>query len=89
LLGAVALLWPDSARTKNPIAKMAATQKINRAALDIFITVGPLLRASIRDFVVSKPADALRFSAEILRTRLQTRQAESLSNSGKTYQPLQ
>ena len=27
----------DSARTKNPTAKMAATQKINRAALGIFI----------------------------------------------------
>jgi hypothetical protein len=27
----------DSARTKNPSAKMAVTQKINRAALDIFI----------------------------------------------------
>jgi hypothetical protein len=31
----------DSARTKIPMAKMAASQKINRAALDIFITVGP------------------------------------------------
>jgi hypothetical protein len=27
----------DSARTRNPTAKMAATQKINRAALDVFI----------------------------------------------------
>jgi hypothetical protein len=27
----------DSARTKNPSAKMAASQKINRAALGIFI----------------------------------------------------
>jgi hypothetical protein len=37
MLGALAPLWPDSARTKIPIAKMAVTQKINRAALDIFI----------------------------------------------------
>jgi hypothetical protein len=43
----------DSARTKIPIAKMAASQKINRAALDIFNTVGLLLRASVRDFLVS------------------------------------
>jgi hypothetical protein len=34
---AFARLSPDSARTKNPSAKMAVTQKINRAALDIFI----------------------------------------------------
>jgi hypothetical protein len=32
-----ARFWPDSARTKHPTAKMAATQKINRAAFDIFI----------------------------------------------------
>jgi hypothetical protein len=30
---------PDSARTKNPIAMIAVTQKINRAAFDIFIRV--------------------------------------------------
>jgi hypothetical protein len=35
--GAFARFSPDSARTKIPIAKMAVTQKINRAALDIFI----------------------------------------------------
>jgi hypothetical protein len=27
----------DSARTKNPIAKIATSQKINRAAFDVFI----------------------------------------------------
>jgi hypothetical protein len=31
----------DSARTRIPTAKMAASQKINRAALDIFILFGP------------------------------------------------
>jgi hypothetical protein len=44
----------DSARTKIPIAKMAASQKINRAALDIFILLVLFLCASIGDFVVSK-----------------------------------
>jgi hypothetical protein len=44
----------DSARTKIPIAKMAASQKINRAALDIFILFVLFLCASIGDFVVSK-----------------------------------
>jgi hypothetical protein len=43
----------DSARTKIPIAKMAASQKINRAALDIFILLVLFLCASIADFVVS------------------------------------
>jgi hypothetical protein len=28
---------PDSARTKTPVAKMAATQKINLTAFDIFM----------------------------------------------------
>jgi hypothetical protein len=44
----------DSARTKIPIARMAAIQKINRAALDIFILVVLFLCASIQYFVVSK-----------------------------------
>jgi hypothetical protein len=45
----------DSARTKIPIAKMAASQKINRAALDIFILLVPFsMRQHWGDFVVSK-----------------------------------
>jgi hypothetical protein len=44
----------DSARTKIPIAKMATSQKINRAPLDIFILLVLFLCASIRDFVISK-----------------------------------
>ena len=39
----------DSARTKKPIARMAVTQKINRAAFDIFIRVLVFLRASNPD----------------------------------------
>jgi hypothetical protein len=41
---------PDSARTKNPNAEMAVTQKTNRAAFDIFIFVFVPIRVSIRDF---------------------------------------
>ena len=48
-LGMLVRFTPDSARTKNPIAMMAVTQKINRAAFDIFISVGSL-RASNRVF---------------------------------------
>ena len=55
----------DSARTKIPIAKMAATQKINRAALNIFILLFSL-RASIRDLLGRNAADALRFSSRNL-----------------------
>src|SRR5580765_5082252 len=51
----------DSARTKIPIAKMAASQKINRAALDIFILLffyAPASGISLCRIA----ADALRFS---------------------------
>jgi hypothetical protein len=53
MLGALALLWPDSARAKIPIAKMAPTQKINRAALDIFILLVLSFAPALRNFVVS------------------------------------
>jgi hypothetical protein len=46
--GMLACFSPDSARAKNPIAEMAVTQKINRAAFDIFIRVFVSLRASNR-----------------------------------------
>jgi hypothetical protein len=52
----------DSARTKIPIAKMAASQKINRAALDIFILL-VLFYAPVSDLLFRIAADALRFSA--------------------------
>jgi hypothetical protein len=46
--GALVRLLPDSARTKNPTARMAVTQKIDRAAFDIFIRVFVSLCASNR-----------------------------------------
>jgi hypothetical protein len=44
----LARFWPDSARTKNPTAKMTVTQKINRAGFDIFILVFPFSAPALR-----------------------------------------
>jgi hypothetical protein len=57
-----ARLWPDSARIRNPTAKMAASQKINRAALDVFIVL-LLFYASVRWILFRIAGEALRFSA--------------------------
>ena len=54
----------DSARTKIPIAKMAATQKINRAALDIFILLVLFYAPAFGISLYRIAADALRFSAQ-------------------------
>jgi hypothetical protein len=53
----------DSARTRIPIAKMAASQKINRAALDIFILLVFFYAPASRISLCRIAADALRFSA--------------------------
>jgi hypothetical protein len=55
-------LSPDSARTKNPSAKMAVTQKINRAALDIFILLVLFYTPACGISLYRIAADALRFS---------------------------
>jgi len=52
----------DSARTKIPIAKMAASQKINRAALDIFILLVLFCAPAYGISLCRAAADALRFS---------------------------
>jgi N-formylglutamate amidohydrolase len=52
----------DSARTKIPIAKMAASQKINRAALDIFILLVFFYAPAFGISLCRNAADALRFS---------------------------
>src|SRR6476660_8927691 len=70
----------DSARTKIPIAKIAASQKINRAALDIFILLVPFFYAPALGISLCRnAADALRLSTRNLRKGLQTTQAESLA----------
>src|ERR1700749_3105845 len=53
----------DSARTKIPSAKMAASQKINRAALDIFIMFVLFYASVFGIFHSRNAAGALRFSA--------------------------
>ena len=75
----------DSARTKIPIAKMAASQKINRAALDIFILLffyAPAFGISL----CRNAADALRFitrnlaqAAAIKASTIFQQQRENLS----------
>ena len=52
----------DSARTRIPIAKMAASQKINRAALDIFILLVLFYAPAFGICLCRNAADALRFS---------------------------
>ena len=70
VLGIRALFWPDSARTKNPIAKMAATQKINRAALDIFILLILFYAPAFGISLYRIAADALRLDSwDIAQTR--------------------
>ena len=88
MLGTLALLWSDSARTKNPIAKMAATQKINRAALDIFILL-VLSCAPAYGILCRTAPDALRFSNGNIAQAPATKASRILNSSGKTYQPLQ
>jgi hypothetical protein len=59
-------LSPDSARTKNPSAKMAVTQKINRAALGIFILLVLFYAPALGISLCRNAADALRFSSRNL-----------------------
>jgi hypothetical protein len=56
-----ARFWPDSARTRHPTAKMAASQKINRGAFDIFILL-VLFYASVRWILFRIAGEALRLS---------------------------
>jgi hypothetical protein len=49
VLGIFARLLPDSACIKNPIANMIVSQKIPRAAFDLFMVLVLLLRASVPD----------------------------------------
>jgi hypothetical protein len=54
VFGAIARFWTDSARTKIPSAKTAAIQKINRAALDIFILLSSSTRQHYEFLVESQ-----------------------------------
>jgi hypothetical protein len=48
--GTLARLSPDSARTKNAMANIVASQKVTRTAFDLFMILLLLLRASVPDF---------------------------------------
>jgi hypothetical protein len=82
-------LSPDSARTKNPSAKMAVTQKINRTALEIFILLVLFCAPAFGIYCVESQLTHCGSVLRSLRRRQRKRQAKSLSNSGKTYQTLQ
>ena len=58
----------DSARTKNPSAKMAVTQKINRAALDIFILLVLFCAPAFGIYCVESQLTHCGSVAEILRS---------------------
>jgi hypothetical protein len=62
MFSVVVRFWPDSARTKIPSAKIAATQKINRAALNIFILLVFFYAPALRVFLCRIAAGALRFN---------------------------
>jgi hypothetical protein len=57
---------PDSARTKNTMANVVASQKMDRNAFDLFILDTPFLRASVPGCLLHTDrtaADAPRFNA--------------------------
>src|SRR6476646_1098988 len=76
-----------SARTKNPTAKMAASQKINLAAFDIFILLVLFLRASVRDWLYRIATDALRFSAPDIAQATAKKASRIFKQQRQTYQP--
>jgi len=49
--GTLARLSPDSARTKNAMANIVASQKVTRTAFDLFMILLLRLRASVVDFL--------------------------------------
>jgi hypothetical protein len=79
MFSAVVRFWPDSARTKIPSAKTAATQKINRAALDIFILLVLFYAPALRGFYVESQPALYGSMSGILRRHPRRRQAESLN----------
>ena len=81
-----ARFWPDSARTRHPTAKMAASQKINRAAFDIFILLVFFYAPAFGISLCRNAADALQFSAQDIEqapvtkaSRILKRQRQNLS----------
>ena len=76
VLGILARFCPDSARTKNATAKIAAVQKINRAAFDIFIQF--VFYAPAFGFFTEAQLTLFVQCSGILRRRSRLSQAEYL-----------
>src|SRR6266487_827760 len=82
LSGILVRLSPDSARTKNAITKIIASQKIPRTAFNLFILLFLLLRASVLDFLSIETEPRLTLCDSVpamLHRSFQKRQAESLA----------
>src|SRR5580765_1290466 len=75
----------DSARTKIPIAKMAASQKINRAALDIFILLVLFHAPAFGISLCRIATDALRFSAPDIAQSLAKEASRSFFAEEETF----
>jgi hypothetical protein len=52
MLGMLERFPPDSARTKNPVATITATQKIDLAAFDFFMILVLFCASAFSDFPV-------------------------------------
>jgi hypothetical protein len=76
----------DSARTKIPIAKTAATQKINRAALDIFIMLVLFYAPAYAISLWRTAADALRFSNRDIAQATAKKASRIFKQQGQPYQ---
>jgi len=83
--GAFARFCPDSARTKIPIAKMAVTQKINRAALDIFILLVFFYAPAYGISLCRIAADALRLRAPDIAQALAKKASRSFFAEEETF----
>ena len=89
--GVIVRMSPDSACTKNTMANIVASQKIDRtAALDLFILLFVLLRANVPGFsyIETEPRLTLCDSMlrGMLRGRLQKRQAEFIVNANHRFE---
>jgi hypothetical protein len=71
-------LSPDSARTKNAMAKMVASQKTARTAFDLFILDSFSARQRSILVDIEPPLTLCGSTPVILRRKFQKRQAESL-----------
>jgi hypothetical protein len=78
MFGMLKCFPPDSARTKNPVATMTATQNISLAAFGIFILLVLFCAPAFRFFVESQ-LTLCGSVRTMLRRQPGTRQAESLN----------